>query len=409
MESSHTSHQTPPGLSKIAVFTLASLTAVGPLAIDMYLAALPSISADLNTTASMAQLTLTAFMLGMGAGQFVVGPLSDKTGRRRPLLVGVVLCALATLACVFAPTVEFFIVARFIMGFTGASGLVLARAVVADSTSGLQTARLMGIMMMINGIAPVAAPLIGGIVLAHGDWRDVFKVITVMIALSMVLVTIFIKESLPVERRRTGSLLSAYAGIAEVVKIRRYMGFMLTMALAFGALFGYVSGSPYLLQNVLGLSETQFTYVFGVNSVGIVLASSVMTALVGRVALRKLLTIGVSSLGTVSLLILIHFIMGPQLVPTLVLLFTLTCSVGMIFGNASSLALGEARHIAGSASAMLGLTQSVMGGLASPLVSLGGGGAYMPLALTISSFALLAALALLTTPKAESDYATSAR
>lgn len=409
MNQSHAAEGRPPGLSKISILTLASLTAVGPMAIDMYLAALPSISTDLNTTASMAQLTLTAFMLGMGAGQFVVGPLSDKTGRRHPLLIGIVLCTLATLACVFAPTIELFIAARFIMGFTGAIGLVLARAIVADSTSGLQTARLMGIMMMINGIAPVAAPLVGGVVLAHGDWRDVFKVIAALIGVSMLLVTIFIKESLPVERRRSGSLLSAYAGIGEVVKIRRYMGYMLTMVLAFGALFGYVSGSPYLLQNVLGLSETQFTYVFGVNSVGIVLASSVMTALVGRVALRKLLTIGVSSLVTVSLLILIHFIMGPQLLPTLVLLFALTCSVGMIFGNASSLALGEARHVAGSASAMLGMTQSLMGGLASPLVSLGGDTAYMPLALTISGFALLAALALFTTPKAESDYATSGR
>lgn len=407
MEQAQTPQTTPPGLSKIAIVTLASLTAVGPLAIDMYLAALPAISTDLGTTASMAQLTLTAFMLGMGAGQLVVGPLSDKTGRRVPLLIGIVLCALSTLACVFAPTIEFFIAARFIMGFTGAIGLVLARAIVADSTSGLQTARLMGIMMMINGIAPVIAPLIGGIVLAHGDWRDVFKVIVAIISVSMVLVVLFIKESLPKERRRSGSLFSAYAGIGEVVKIRRYTGFMFTMVLAFGALFGYVSGSPYLLQNVMGLSETQFTYVFGVNSVGVVLASSVMTALVGKVALRKLLNIGVCSLLVIATLLLIHFLTGPQLVPTLVLLFLLTSSVGMIFGNASSLALGEARHIAGSASAMMGMTQSIMGGLASPLVSLGGDHAYLPLAFTILGFAALAALALLTTPRAESDYATA--
>ena len=208
------------GLPPIAIITLASLTAVGPLAIDMYLAALPAIAVDLGTTTAYAQLTLTAFMVGMGTGQFIVGPLSDKTGRRLPLLIGVTLCALSALVCVFAPTVELFIAARFVMGFTGSIGMVLARAIVADSTSGLQTARLMGIMMMINGIAPVAAPLIGGFVLAHGTWRDIFKVISVIIAISLVLVLFFIKESLPAAKRRTGSLLSAYAGIIEVARIR---------------------------------------------------------------------------------------------------------------------------------------------------------------------------------------------
>lgn len=207
------------GLPPIAIITLSSLTAVGPLAIDMYLAALPAIAVNLGTTTAYAQLTLTAFMVGMGTGQFIVGPLSDKTGRRLPLLIGVTLCALSALVCVFAPTVELFIAARFVMGFTGSIGMVLARAIVADSTSGLQTARLMGIMMMINGIAPVAAPLIGGFVLAHGTWRDIFKVISVIIAISLVLVLFFIKESLPADKRRTGSLLSAYTGIIEVARI----------------------------------------------------------------------------------------------------------------------------------------------------------------------------------------------
>lgn len=307
---------TDRGLPPIAIITLASLTAVGPLAIDMYLAALPAIAVDLSTTTAYAQLTLTAFMVGMGTGQFIVGPLSDKTGRRLPLLIGVTLCALSALVCVFAPTIELFIAARFVMGFTGSIGMVLARAIVADSTSGLQTARLMGIMMMINGIAPVAAPLIGGFVLAHGTWRDIFKVISVIISISLVLVLFFIKESLSADKRRIGSLLSAYAGIIEVARIRRYRGFMLTMVLAFGALFSYISGSPYLLQNVMGLSETHFTYVFGLNSLAIVLASTVMTSLVGKVALRKLLVVGTSSLLTVSLLLLGYFLLGtPRLFP----------------------------------------------------------------------------------------------
>lgn len=397
---------TGPGLPLIAIFALASLTAVGPLAIDMYLAALPAIASDLGTTAPTVQLTLTAFLAGMGAGQFIVGPLSDKTGRRLPLLIGVVLCALATLACAFAPTIELLIAARFVMGFTGSIGLVLSRAVITDSTSGLQTARLMSVMMMINGFAPVVAPLLGGVVLTYGDWRDVFKVIAVLVACSMVLVAIFIKESLPPERRRTGSLLTVYAGMVEVAKNRRYRGFMLTLVLSFGALFAYVSGSPYLLQNVMGLSEVHFTYAFGLNSMGIVLASFLNASLIGRIAQRTIVTVGANSILLVTLLLTLHFLLGPSLVVTMVLLFTFTTSVGLIFGNASALAMGEARHIAGSASALMGTVQSLLGGLAAPLVSLAGPQAYMPMALAMLGFAALACLSLVTTPQAESDYAT---
>ncbi|WP_237212416.1 multidrug effflux MFS transporter [Rothia nasimurium] len=395
-----------PGLPLVTIFTLASLTAVGPLAIDMYLAALPTIASDLATTAPTVQLTLTAFLAGMGAGQFVVGPLSDKTGRRLPLLVGVVLCAAATLACAFAPTIEILIASRFLMGFTGAIGLVLSRAVIVDSTSGLQTAKLMSVMMMINGFAPVVAPLLGGVVLTYGTWRDVFKVIAVLVACSMVLVALFVKESLPPERRRTGSLLTVYTGMVEVAKNRRYRGFMLTLVLAFGALFAYVSGSPYLLQNVMGLSEVHFTYAFGFNSMGVVLASFINAFLIGRVAQRTILTVGASSILLVSVLLTLHFLMGPSLLVTMILLFTFTTSVGLIFGNASALAMGEARHIAGSASALMGTTQSLVGGLSAPLVALGGSSAYLPMALTMLGFSLLAGLSLFTTPRSPSDYVT---
>lgn len=393
-----------PSLPAATVFSLATLTALAPLGIDMYLAALPGIAQDLATSPAYTQLTLTAFMLGMGLGQFLVGPLSDKTGRRPPLLIGMALCTLATLVCFLAPTIEVLVAARFFMGFTGAIGLVLARAIVADSSSGLQTARLMGIMMMINGIAPVVAPLLGGFILAHGSWRQVFLVLAVLLLIILGLVVFFIPESLPADKRRTGTLLSAYEGIPQVARNRRYRGFMLTLVFAFGGLFAYISGSPYLLQNVMGLSETHFTYVFGVNSLGIVLASSLMTALVGKVALRRLLALGLSSLLVTSLALTLHFLAGPQFVPTLILLFCFTFSVGMVLGNASSLALTQVREAAGSASALLGAAQSLVGGLASPLVALGGESAYLPMALTMLGFSALALVCLLTTPRQESDY-----
>ncbi|QRZ61292.1 multidrug effflux MFS transporter [Rothia sp. ZJ932] len=393
-----------PKITPAIIVVLASLTAVAPLGIDMYLAALPGIAQDLGTTASRAQMTLSAFMLGMAVGQVFIGPLSDKIGRLRPLYMGVIINLCATAFIIFAPTIELVIAARFLAGMGGSFGMVVARAIVADSTRGLQTARLMGIMMMINGFAPVLAPLVGGLVLTFGTWRTIFGVLSIFIFLSTIAVFMVIKETLPAEKRRTGNLFDTYKGLGQVLAIPRYRGFMLTMVFGFGTLFAYVSGSTYVLQNVLGLSETQFTWVFGANSLGIMMMTSLVTYLVGRVPQRTMLTVGVVSLLVVSISILVLFSVGISLIPTLILFFLTTCSVGLLFGNASALALVQARHMAGSASATMGATQSIMGGIASPLVALGGASAYMPMGYTMVAFAILAALAFFTTPVAPGDW-----
>ena len=399
------STKTSFGLSPIFIVVLALLTAIAPLATDMYLAALPAVAENLNTTSTNASLTLSGFMVGMALGQLVVGPLSDKTGRRKPLLIGAVICFIATVACGFAPNIELLIFARFMMGFTGSIGAVLARSIVADTTEGLATAKLMGVMMMINGFAPVLAPLFGGWVLSWCTWRNIFHVLTVVTALLMLAVIFILRETLPAEKRYKGTALSVYSEIPKVFKIRRYMGFSLTMCFAFGAMFSYISGSTFVLQNILGLDAGQFTLAFGVNSLGIVAMSSLATALVGRIGQRVIVNIGVISLLTVSSLLTISFALGISLWPTLILLFCLTCSVGLIFGNSSALALNEARHMAGSASAVMGTVQALLGGLAAPLVSLGGEGSYMPMAFSILGFALMTALVLFTTPRKDADYA----
>ena len=398
------STKTSFGLSPIFIVVLALLTAIAPLATDMYLAALPAVAEDLNTTSTNASLTLSAFMVGMALGQLVVGPLSDKTGRRKPLLIGAVICFIATVACGFAPNIELLIFARFMMGFTGSIGAVLARSIVTDTTQGLATAKLMGIMMMINGFAPVLAPLFGGWVLSWGSWRDIFHVLGVVTAIMMLGVVFVVKETLPVEERYQGTALSVYSELPQVFKVRRYMGFMLTMCFAFGALFSYISGSTFVLQKILGLSETQFTIVFGVNSLGIVLFSAIATKLVGRVAQRRIVNTGVVSLLVVSVLLTISFLVGISLMPTLILLFLLTSSCGLIFGNASALALNEARHMAGSASAVMGTIQALLGALAAPLVSIAGEHEYLPMGFSILGFAILTALVLWTTPRKDSDY-----
>ena len=366
----HPNHAKPSfGLSPATIVTLAALTAIAPLGIDMYIASLPTIAEELHTTEAAASMTLSAFMIGMALGQLIIGPLSDKTGRRTPLLIGSAVC------------------------------------IVADTTKGLATAKLMGIMMMINGFAPVLAPLFGGWVLSWGTWRSVFNVLTVITGALMLAVIFILRETLPAEKRYQGTALSVYSEIPKVFKIRRYMGFSLTMCFAFGALFSYISGSTFVLQKILGLDAGQYTLAFGVNSLGIVAMSSLATALVGKVAQRTIVNVGVSALLVVSVLLTGSFLIGISLWPTLILLFCLTCSVGLIFGNASALALNEARHMAGSASAVMGTIQALLGGVAAPLVSLGGEGAYLPMAFSILGFAVLTRITLFSTPRKDSDYA----
>ncbi len=403
----HPNHAKPSfGLSPATIVTLAALTAIAPLGIDMYIASLPTIAEELHTTEAAASMTLSAFMIGMALGQLIIGPLSDKTGRRTPLLIGSAVCFAATALCAFSPTIEVFIAARFLMGFSGSVGAVLARSIVADTTKGLATAKLMGIMMMINGFAPVLAPLFGGWVLSWGTWRSVFNVLTVITGALMLAVIFILRETLPAEKRYQGTALSVYSEIPKVFKIRRYMGFSLTMCFAFGALFSYISGSTFVLQKILGLDAGQYTLAFGVNSLGIVAMSSLATALVGKVAQRTIVNVGVSALLVVSVLLTGSFLIGISLWPTLVLLFCLTCSVGLVFGNASALALNEARHMAGSASAVMGTIQALLGGVAAPLVSLGGEGSYLPMAFSILGFAVLTGITLFSTPRKDSDYAT---
>ncbi len=249
------------------------------------------------------------------------------------------------------------------------------------------------------------APLFGGWVLSWGTWRSVFNVLTVITGALMLAVIFILRETLPAEKRYQGTALSVYSEIPKVFKIRRYMGFSLTMCFAFGALFSYISGSTFVLQKILGLDAGQYTLAFGVNSLGIVAMSSLATALVGKVAQRTIVNVGVSALLVVSVLLTGSFLIGISLWPTLVLLFCLTCSVGLIFGNASALALNEARHMAGSASAVMGTIQALLGGVAAPLVSLGGEGSYLPMAFSILGFAVLTGITLFSTPRKDSDYA----
>lgn len=363
---------------------LALLSATAPLSTDMYLPGLPIMSESLGTTTVGIQLTLTTFMAGLGLGQLLIGPLSDGWGRRRPLLVGTLVLVASSALCAMAPTVEVLIAARLIQGFSGGIGIVLARAVIADRARGNQAAKLFSIMMIIGGIAPVTAPLLGGALLGPIGWRGIFWVLTGLAVAMTVAVLAFVPETLPPEKRHSGGLADLSRNFGYVLSQRRFVGYAATFALSFGAMFAYISASPFVTQEVLGLSPGQFSLVFAVNSVGLVVGNIVNSRLIGHFQPRSLLRFGVTTLfsgGT--LLLLAVLVVGDTEWLILPLMFVCVSSLSFILGNATALAQSQVPEAAGTGSAVVGASQFGLAALVSPLVGLGGEGTAVPMAIAI--------------------------
>ncbi|MDR7082450.1 DHA1 family bicyclomycin/chloramphenicol resistance-like MFS transporter [Arthrobacter ginsengisoli] len=375
---------------------LALLSALGPFAIDMYLPAFPQMMQDLNTSAATIQLTLTTFMLGMAVGQLVIGPLSDQFGRRKPLLIGACACLVASVLCAVAPNVEFLIGMRFVQGFAGAAGVVLARAIVSDSARGVHAAKMFSIMMAVGGIAPVLSPLAGGGVIGFAGWRGAFWALAVL-NLLMVIGSIFIvKESLPLERRSKGGLKELFSNTGRVLGNKRYLGFAFAFAFSMAAMFGYISASPFVYQNILGLSATAFSMVFALNALGLTVTSIVGVKLVGALGPLRMTYIGVSALVVFSAVLLAVVVVGSTpLIPTLVVIFLAISSLGFVFGNAAALASDQVKEYAGSGSAIMGALQFALAAIASPLVGLAGEGSAMPMAVVMLVAGVIALLSLL--------------
>ncbi|PRY40401.1 multidrug effflux MFS transporter [Umezawaea tangerina] len=382
--------RTSPGVPRTAL-VLGGLTAFGPLSIDMYLPALPRIADDLHAADATVQLTLTSFIVGLAIGQLVLGPLSDSLGRRRPLLAGLALYVVGSLLCAISPTSGVLIAARALQALGAAAGMVIARATVRDLFSGIAMTRFFSTLTLVIGLAPILAPVIGSQLLAWTSWRGVFYALAGFGALLLTVVTLLLPESLPPALRsptRVGSALRAYA---RLLGERSFVGYALASGLMFAALFAYVSGSSFALQGVYGLSPQAYSLVFGLNGVGIMISGVVNRRLVGRFSGHTMLLSGLvlAAVGGTGVLAAVLLDLG--LVGLLVPLFLLVSAFGIVLPNATSLALAEHAKSAGAASALLGVLQFVIGGgVATPLVGLGGPGTALPMALVIAGFAVLA-------------------
>lgn len=377
------------------VAVLGALTAVAPLATDMYVPGFPSMGAALHASSSAVQLTLTAFLAGLVVGQLVIGPLSDGWGRRRLLLSGVAGFVLLSLLCAVAPNVELLTAARFLQGVAGAAGMVLARAVITDCFRGADVPRYFALLSQIIGIAPIAAPVIGGAVLSLSTWRAVFVVLAVIGALLLAAVLSKVPETLPPERRHGGGLTGTLRTMGRLLTHRAFMGYVLVLGLTSAALFAYISGSSFVFENVHGVSATVYSLIFASNAVGMLIAGATFARLSRRVRMNTLLIAGllVSGTGAVALLV-VPALAGETLAVTWSCLFVTMSGIGLVFPATMSIGQTLGREAPGAASALLGGLQFMFGALASPLVGIFGEDSATPMAVILLTALALAGVAL---------------
>ncbi|MRG27216.1 Bcr/CflA family efflux MFS transporter [Laceyella tengchongensis] len=363
---------------------LGSLSAFGPLSLDMYLPALPALSTDLHTSASMGQLSLTACLLGLSLGQLLAGPLSDVRGRRLPLLAGLITYAISSLLCAVAPTIEALILLRFVQGLAGSFGIVISRAIVKDLYSGSELTKFYSLLMLVNGVAPIMAPIFGGQLMRVTSWPGVFSALSLIGAIMFVAVLAGLPETLPTERRSKGGIRNTLSTFHHLIKDRSFIGYALAQGLVVAAMFAYISGSPFVLQGIYGVSPQMFSLFFAINGLGIIIASQVTGRLAGRIAEVKLFVSGLilAAMGGITLLLMI--LMKAGLYAILPPLFIVVSSVGIVTTTGFALAMQNQGQAAGSASALLGVLSFISGGLVAPLVGLGGGDSAIPMGVVIA-------------------------
>ena len=348
------------------VLLLGVLSAFGPFVVDLYLPSLPQLASFFETSASMTQLTLTTAMIGLAVGQLLLGPLSDKFGRKKPLIISLVIYIISTVLIIYAPNIESMIVLRVVQGLSSAGSVVISRAVATDLYRGREMTRFFGLLMTINGIAPIISPILGSLLLEYISWKGVF----VFLALIGVVVLFFcfrLKESLSVENRLQGSIFATFSTFGVIIKSRLFMSYVGIESFLLGAMFAYIAASPFILQSFYGLSAFIFSLCFGANGAALVIGSNVG----GKMSNGKALAIGVLGFVVVALYTIAVLIIQPYWLFVEIGFFAMLLLMGMTFPAISTLAMESERQYAGSASALLGFAPFFLGGIVSPLVGIG--------------------------------------
>jgi DHA1 family bicyclomycin/chloramphenicol resistance-like MFS transporter len=377
--------------------TLGVLSAFGPLSIDMYLPGLPAIAREFATDTAAVQQTLAVFFFGLSLGQIFFGPIADRLGRRRPLLIGCALYALASIGCVLASSLGSLVALRFAQAVGGCAGVVISRSVVRDLFDQRESARMYSFLMLVMGLAPITAPLIGGQILLAFGWRAIFLALSGFGLLCVLLVFFSLPETLPVERRarRDAGLGDALRVYASILIDGRFMGYALAGGLASGAMFAYIAGSPFVFIELHGVPPERFGLLFGLNAVGLVTASQINRWLLARYPGAQILTLALAFMAASALLLLGLTATGLGGFPGMLMaLFCCIASIGFVGPNATAAAMAPYGQRAGSASALLGAMQFACGAASGALVSVLDNGTALPMVGTIVLCTVLAFLML---------------
>lgn len=370
------------------IFTfLGLLTAFGPFVTDMYLPALPALTGYFDTGISMVQMGLTFSMIGLAAGQLFFGPLSDKYGRRRPLLCSMLLFAASTLACICAPNIETFVALRFVQGIAASGGIVIARSIAADKFKKKNLAKALAIVGAINGIAPIAAPVIGGLVLKAVGWKGIFLILLI-IGIILGSLCLHFHESLSSPRRSKEKLSQTFRLFKTVLQNKKYLYYTLELSFALAMLFAYIASSPFIIQNHYGYSPLAFSLFFAANAIAIGLGAAVSVKFKSQ---ENCLKTSCAGMLFCSFGLLATLPDNPSIIVFESLLFILCFTLGLSFTVATALAMNEARANAGTASAVMGALGFLFGSIVSPLVGLGN--IMLSTGITLTVCALLASFA----------------
>ena len=386
----------PAALGKVVLGTVVLVSAIAPLATDMYVPAFPQVGDDLAASATQVQLTLTTFFVGMALGQLIGGPVSDARGRRTPLIVSLVVMTAASVACAFAPSVALMMALRFLQGVSGGWAMVTARSVVIDLSEGPRLVRHLNVIAGITGVAPIVGPLMGAAILQLTDWRVSFWVVAALGAAMVLTVVSGVPESLPPERRHGGGLRQLGVATRHVLGQRRFVGYLVVMAFSMGVTFAYVASSAFVLQSMNGLSPVVYSVDFAANAVGLTLATLAAAWLAGRVPTRAVIGAGLVATGLAGLVLLAGALwFDTPLLVAVIGFFVLMTAQGLVGPNAGALASAEVPDHGGTGSAVLGFLQWCTAGVVAPLAGLGGESTAVPMAVIVLALTAASAAALL--------------
>ncbi|WML56001.1 Bcr/CflA family multidrug efflux MFS transporter [Neobacillus sp. PS2-9] len=383
----------PSGKKRIQLaLLLGSLGLLGPFTIDTYLPSFPTIVKDYHTTASLVQISLTSCLLGLGLGQLIIGPMSDVKGRRKPLIFFIILYLLASLTCAIAPNIYFLIISRLVQGFAAAGGLVISRAIVRDLFSGRELTKFFTMMVLVGNLGPIVAPIAGGGILAFTNWHGVFVALACLGAVLLFTVSLKLEETLPVENRVPSNLPQILKNFGSLFRDRTFLGYALTQGFTTAGIFAYVSGIPFVYQNIYGVTPQQFSFLFGVNGLALIIGSQLVGRLADIIPERTFLKIGlaISNLAGASLLIALY--LKAPLLAVAIPIFFFVGSISIIGTTCFALAIETQGHIAGSASALLGVLPFVLGSISAPLVGIAGPNTGIPMGVIIFCASFLAFL-----------------